>query len=363
MFTNIVLLCSYGVIAGTALHVILGNWSGIASLGNFAAALFSIPFLLIRAWMLRRDLRGEGLIQARWIAIAAFPLVFVAFWGISIAVGEHAGRNASPIMRYEWPLDKYGRRYITLNVPGAFGGMDAGAQAMNKAVYGENYGKTESPEEPVIAQMLLTAKWPELAPDSAVIHHAVESKDPSLVLALIESGARAEFNGKNYDRLQIAFDIAFDDSSKHICVLPYEWSTQPHPTQPECLERQAPDVKTPEFGLNRIGVDFSKYPNIPNDARKGLHADDLYYLRGEDGRLLTFIQCAAIERAPDNRLDVDAARYGCKHQFISSRTDSFVALIYPRAYLKDWRLMEKRWNDLIDSFVNSSSSDDRLSHK
>jgi hypothetical protein len=56
MFTNLVLLFGYGVVALTCMHAIIGNWSGIASLGNFAAALFGLPFLMVRAWMLRRDL-------------------------------------------------------------------------------------------------------------------------------------------------------------------------------------------------------------------------------------------------------------------------------------------------------------------
>ena len=36
MFTNLVLLSSYGVAALTTVHAIVGNWSGIASQGNFA---------------------------------------------------------------------------------------------------------------------------------------------------------------------------------------------------------------------------------------------------------------------------------------------------------------------------------------
>ena len=88
MFTNLVLLSGYGVVALTSMHAIIGNWSGVASLGNFAAALFGIPFLMARAWMLRRDLRAQGLTRFRWLAIASFPVVFVAFWSVCIAVTQ-----------------------------------------------------------------------------------------------------------------------------------------------------------------------------------------------------------------------------------------------------------------------------------
>jgi len=83
MFTNLVLVCGYGVVALTAMHVLVGNWSGAASLGNFAAAFFATPFLAFRAWMLRRDLRAAGPIRLRWMAIAAFPL---CSWGFGALV-------------------------------------------------------------------------------------------------------------------------------------------------------------------------------------------------------------------------------------------------------------------------------------
>ena len=88
MFTNLALISGYGVVALTCMHAIIGNWSGVASLGNFAAALFGLPFLMVRAWMLRRDLRAQGLTRFRWLAIAGFPVVFVAFWSVGLVVTE-----------------------------------------------------------------------------------------------------------------------------------------------------------------------------------------------------------------------------------------------------------------------------------
>lgn len=88
MFTNLVLLSCYGVVSVTTVRVLAGNWSGIASIGNFAAAFFGVPFLIVRAWMLRRDLWARGLTRIRWLAIAGFPLSFVAFWSVGVAVSD-----------------------------------------------------------------------------------------------------------------------------------------------------------------------------------------------------------------------------------------------------------------------------------
>ncbi len=89
MFTNLVLVCGYGVVALTAMHVLVGNWSGAASLGNFASAFFATPFLAFRAWMLRHDLQAVGPIRIRWMAIAAFPFVFLGLWCVGLLVSKH----------------------------------------------------------------------------------------------------------------------------------------------------------------------------------------------------------------------------------------------------------------------------------
>jgi hypothetical protein len=38
--------------------------------------------------MLRRDLWAQGLTRVRWLAMAGFPIVFVAFWSVGLAVSE-----------------------------------------------------------------------------------------------------------------------------------------------------------------------------------------------------------------------------------------------------------------------------------
>ena len=80
MLTVLVLCASYGILLLTVLHGVLGDWSGIASLGNFAAAAFSVPFLSVRAWQLRSARTGDAYSPLMWWSALLFPIVFVGFW-------------------------------------------------------------------------------------------------------------------------------------------------------------------------------------------------------------------------------------------------------------------------------------------
>ena len=88
MFTVLVLCGSYGVLVLTALHAIFGGWSGIASLGNFAAAVFSVPFLSVRAWQLRPARTGDAHSPQKWWAALMFPIIFIAFWAVVAAFNQ-----------------------------------------------------------------------------------------------------------------------------------------------------------------------------------------------------------------------------------------------------------------------------------
>lgn len=85
MFLAAVLVASYGVLALTILHAIFGNWSGTATLGNFCATVFSVPFLSLRAWQLRSWRTSLGCNRLIWLLAIAFPPAFLGFWAIAIA--------------------------------------------------------------------------------------------------------------------------------------------------------------------------------------------------------------------------------------------------------------------------------------
>jgi len=85
MFTVLVLFASYGVLLLTILHTVSGNWSGIASLGNFAALVLSVPFLSVRAWQLRPARTGSAHSPFIWWPSLMFPVLFLGFWVVVAA--------------------------------------------------------------------------------------------------------------------------------------------------------------------------------------------------------------------------------------------------------------------------------------
>ena len=91
MFTVLVLFASYGVLALTVLHSIFGNWSGIATLGNFAALALSVPFLSVRAWQLRPARTGNAYSPWIWWPSLMFPVLFLGFWLIVAATTPPMG--------------------------------------------------------------------------------------------------------------------------------------------------------------------------------------------------------------------------------------------------------------------------------
>lgn len=88
MFTTLVLFASYGVILLNVLHGLSGNWSGIATLGNFAALVLSIPFLLVRAWQLQPAIARSEYSPWKWWSSLMFPLLFLGFWVIATVVSR-----------------------------------------------------------------------------------------------------------------------------------------------------------------------------------------------------------------------------------------------------------------------------------
>jgi hypothetical protein len=85
MFTVLVLIASYGVIFFTAFYVAQDSWSGLVSLGNFAAILFSIPFLSVRAWQLRPSRINKSFSPLLWWSTLMFPILYIGLATAAVA--------------------------------------------------------------------------------------------------------------------------------------------------------------------------------------------------------------------------------------------------------------------------------------
>jgi hypothetical protein len=85
-FTVVVLVASYGVLLATMFYVSQGSWSGLVSLGNFAVILFSIPFLLVRAWQLRPTRMNRGFSPLLWLLALMFPILYVGLAAVAVTL-------------------------------------------------------------------------------------------------------------------------------------------------------------------------------------------------------------------------------------------------------------------------------------
>ncbi len=76
--TIVVLVPSYAVLLATVVYTILDSWSGLLSLGNFAAIFLSIPYLVIKSLRLQRSRMKEDYSPLLWWLVVAFPVIYVA---------------------------------------------------------------------------------------------------------------------------------------------------------------------------------------------------------------------------------------------------------------------------------------------
>lgn len=171
------------------------------------------------------------------------------------------------------------------------------------------------------------------------------------MMALLHSAAVEDFEHRHYDALQSEFDIAIDWSTKRLCVATMDQPNVNRSSGAKCYPRDAPDVKASQFGLQRYGVDFEKFPDIPEVTHASIAADDIYYLRARDGRLQTVILCNAEEM----KTVADGPQYHavaqCQQKFISKPLNALVSINYRRVYLPQWRSIERAWEQLLESFT------------
>ena len=171
------------------------------------------------------------------------------------------------------------------------------------------------------------------------------------MMVLVDSAAIEDWEGRHYNALQSKFDMAMDWSANHLCVGVM--------AQSHCYKREAPDVKPPKFGLQRMGVDFSKYPDFPEQDRSGLPERDIYYLRGPDGSLQTVILCMAEEA----KTIEDGSQYRmvpqCEQSYVDRRLNALVEISYRRVYLPEWRAIQESWDSLLQSSIVTPAPADR----
>ena len=119
-----------------------------------------------------------------------------------------------------------------------------------------------------------------------------------------------------------------------------------------CYQRNTPDVKSSQYGLERVGVDFSKYPAFPEADRTSLETQDVYFLRDPTGVVSTLILCTAEEAKTASDGPAFRGPAHCEHKFISKKLNALISITYSRPLLKYWSEIQARWLSLIDSFAS-----------
>jgi hypothetical protein len=273
-----------------------------------------------------------------------FPMLSAILLLAVMATGVTGSSNdATPPLpdfdTFQWPLDRVGAKQTALQVPSAYGTGSPIAREFSAAIE----KKLRKFSDQAFQVLLMHAMWPNLGPMSSDWHEFNEHRDPNAMAATLTSGAVERQGDQRSDALQGWFDQLTYQVGINLCF----GNDQPR----KCYARNAPDVKSSQYGLERIGVDFSKYPAFPEVDRSALETRDVYFLREPTGVVLTLIHCTAEEAktAADGPAYKGVAQ--CDQKFISKKLNALISITYPRPLLKNWSEIQARWLSLLDSFA------------
>jgi hypothetical protein len=272
-----------------------------------------------------------------------FPTLSESLLLAIIVTGATATNTAaSPLPDFDtvlWSLDRLGAKQTILKVPSAYGTGSPIAREFSAAVE----RKHRKFSDQAFQILLIHAMWPDLRPMSPDWHEFNEHRNANAMAATVSSGAIEGGGDQGSDTLQDWFRQETYTAGIPLCV----GNDQPR----TCYRRNAPDVKSSQYGLERVGVDFSKYPALPEVDRSALNARDVYFLRGPTDAVSTLIVCTAeeAETAADGPPYKGVA--DCEHKFVAKKLNAFVEIQYPRPLLKNWSEIQARWVSLLDSFA------------
>jgi hypothetical protein len=174
------------------------------------------------------------------------------------------------------------------------------------------------------------------------------------MLALVDSGAVEDFEGRHFDALQARSDLAIQRLLR-FCDMPKSpFGQDGKPIEPVCHDRSAPDEKAKEYGLRHLGIDFEKYPEIREIDRASIDKQDVFLQYDEaNSRLQTFIECTTAEVSDGQRIDGYHLIPQCDQYFVSQRLNAIVSVSYRRVYLRDWAKIQREWQAALDSFLEN----------
>ncbi len=264
---------------------------------------------------------------------------------VLVGLGEALPSNSEPLLHptndeIQWPLGRAGDVRIRLDIPPAYGAMNTSSQNFYAAIQ----KKHRKFSDRVYEVLLIRAIWPDLLP--AGTDAPAFDRPPGAMAAILTSGAVESFKGEHFNALQAEFRSAI--------MLSRELCFREGPPR-KCYRRDDADVKPSKFGLQRLGVDFSKYPELPEDQRAGTEAEDIYFQRDGRGELVTLILCTPEEAKTKEDGPQYQAVARCEQKFVTKQANALVSLTYSRMLLEDWSSIQAKWEELLNSFVSKTA--------
>jgi hypothetical protein len=267
-------------------------------------------------------------------------ILLIVFGGVGVSQPSSIEPLRQPtIDQIQWPLGRGGNERIRLDIPSTYGAENSVAQKFYAAIQKKHRQFSNRAYE----TLLIRAMWPNLEPAGTDVGF---DRPPGVMTAILSSGAVETFEGEHFDALQTELRSAVM-LSRDLCF------NEGPPRQ--CYRRDDADVKPSRFGLQHLGVDFSKYPELPEEYRSRMQGDDIYFQRDPSGQLVTVILCTAEEAktAEDGPQYQAVAR--CDQKFVLKSANAVVSLTYSRRLLKDWSSIQARWQELLNSFVSAAA--------
>lgn len=258
----------------------------------------------------------------------------------------------------KWPY-KDTQHFVTVRIPGGYRFL--GGAAMG-AILGPNYPDPDKTRGFSTALYVETL-WPDLPPRTPQNQLEFDPPKGGIGRSLsIQAYATRAGSIRAEDRKQIEEDgriFKFDGS--HFITIP-EWILEKNfhiqlegigigsygPGDPHGPYYFPVEDLPGKFGLDRIGVDYRKYPKLLEMDRD---ENDAYYLRDKQGRLQTFIICTN-ESVPEPEDDPTSYYWpNCTQQFYFEPLSGIVKIRYRRKYLGDWREIQTKTEQLLQSFI------------
>ncbi len=278
--------------------------------------------------------------MVRWLSIALLLLAMAASAG-------SADRAIWPMASVIWPLDRAGAKTITLQIPAGYN-AGAASDAIERRLFPHGRGSGGRDVEIVLLETL----WPDMAPRTSENNGEFRAPGGGRTLSIEVTSGDLDPASHATDRLHVNLGVDLR-SSKHVCVPPPRL-----PGDAKCHDFDVLSEKPVRFGLQHMGVDFAVVPDVPRALY--YRYEDIYYAPSLGDDLRTYITCTPDEAPTSGASGVFNPL--CEQHFRSEPLNALVKVRYRRVYLRYWKSIQERVENLLQSFIAPQTRIDKDNH-